>query len=61
MKSDSHLINGSSDCGKGQQMNWGRHTEPVLQEHQAAVSNLGKQLMRAFVIFNGVVKSGAIV
>lgn len=35
--------------------------DTVLQEHQAAVANLGKRLMRAFVIFNGVVRSGAIV
>lgn len=35
--------------------------DAVLQEHQAAVANMGKQLMRAFVIFNGVVRSGAIV
>ena len=35
--------------------------DTVLQEHQAAVANLGMRLMRAFVIFNGVARSGAIV
>ncbi|MEQ2164898.1 hypothetical protein GOODEAATRI_011532 [Goodea atripinnis] len=41
-------------------LHWRRKRQfpPWLQEHQAAVANLGKRLMGAFVIFNGVVRSG---
>lgn len=59
MKSDSHLINGFSNCGKGQQMNWGRASASGALRSGCKLGT--KQLMRAFVIFNGVVRSGATV
>lgn len=55
VKSDSYLINGCSDVA--QAGTW-TGAETVLQQHQALVANLGKQSMRAFVIFNGGMRRG---